>query len=173
MMIHAMSASALSQMDQPAFVAALDGIFEHSPWVAGRAWPQRPFASREALLDSLVDTLRSAPRSDQLALIRAHPELAGKRAMHGALSAASIREQVGAGLLACMPEEFALIRDFNTAYKAKFGFPFVIAMSGLWRGDIIAAMARRLAHEPEVEFAEALAQIARIAALRLAERVAD
>jgi 2-oxo-4-hydroxy-4-carboxy-5-ureidoimidazoline decarboxylase len=173
MTTHSLTAAALSQMDQPAFVAALDGIFEHSPWVAARAWPLRPFAGREALLGALVGSMQAAPRADQLALIRAHPELAGKLAVRGELTAESTREQAGAGLSACTPDEFALIHELNAAYNGKFGFPFIIAVRGLGRGDIIAAMTRRLAHEPDVEFAEALTQIARIAALRLAERVAD
>jgi 2-oxo-4-hydroxy-4-carboxy-5-ureidoimidazoline decarboxylase len=173
MTTHPLTAVALSRMDQPAFVAALDGIFEHSPWVAQHAWSQRPFASSEALLGALVGSMQAAPRADQLALIRAHPELAGKLAVRGELTAESTREQAGAGLSACTPEEFALIHELNAAYNAKFGFPFIVAVRGLGRGDIIAAMTRRLGHAQEVEFGEALAQIARIAALRLAERVAD
>ena len=162
----------LSQMDQAAFVAALDGIFEHSPWVAERAWGRRPFADWEALLGTLVGAMQAAPRNAQLALIRAHPELAGKAAVRGELTAESSREQAGAGLAACSPEEFELIQALNGAYNAKFGFPFIIAVRGLGRADIIAAMERRLGHDPEAEFAEALRQIARIAALRLEERVA-
>ena len=162
----------LSQMDQAAFVAALDGIFEHSPWVAERAWGRRPFADREALLGTLVGAMQAAPRNAQLALIRAHPELAGKAAVRGELTTESSREQAGAGLAACSPEEFELIQALNGAYNAKFGFPFISAVRGLGRADIIAAMERRLGHDPEAEFAEALRQIARIAALRLEERVA-
>ena len=162
----------LSQMDQAAFVAALEGIFEHSPWVAEHAWVRRPFANREALLGTLVGAMQAAPRNAQLALIRAHPELAGRAAVRGELTAESTREQAGAGLAACSPEEFELIQALNGAYNAKFGFPFIIAVRGLGRADIIAAMERRLGHDPEAEFAEALRQIARIAALRLEERVA-
>ena len=162
----------LSQMDQAAFVAALEGIFEHSPWVAEHAWVRRPFANREALLGTVVGAMQAAPRNAQLALIRAHPELAGKAAVRGELTAESTREQAGAGLAACSPEEFELIQALNGAYNAKFGFPFIIAVRGLGRADIIAAMERRLGHDPEAEFAEALRQIARIAALRLEERVA-
>ena len=162
----------LSQMDQAAFVAALEGIFEHSPWVAEHAWVRRPFANREALLGTVVGAMQAAPRNAQLALIRAHPELAGKAAVRGELTAESTREQAGAGLAACSPEEFELIQALNGAYNAKFGFPFIIAVRGLGRADIIAAMERRLGHDPEAEFAEALRQIARIAALRREERVA-
>lgn len=172
MTTHALTAAALSQLDRPAFVAALDGIFEHSPWVAERAWPRRPFASREALLGCLVGTMQGAPRAEQLALIRAHPELAGKLAVRGELTAESTREQAGAGLAACSPEEFALIHALNGAYQDKFGFPFIIAVRGHGRSEIIAAMQRRLEHGAEAEFSEALAQIARIATLRLEARVA-
>lgn len=171
MTTHPLTAAALSQLDQPAFVAALAGIFEHSPWVAERAWSHRPFANREALLGTLVGTMLGAPRADQLALIRAHPELAGKLAVRGELTAESSREQAGAGLSACSPEEFALIHALNAAYQDKFGFPFIIAVRGHGRSDIIGAMQRRLEQGVEVEFAEALAQIARIASLRLEERV--
>lgn len=167
-----LTAARLSQLDQADFVAALDGIFEHSPWVAGRAWSRGPFADREALLGTLVGTMQAAPRADQLALIRAHPELAGKAAVRGELTRESTREQAGAGLAACTQEEFELIQALNAAYNARFGFPFIIAVRGLTRGDIIAAMQRRLGNPDEVEFAEALTQIARIAALRLEERVA-
>ena len=166
-----LSAATLSQLDQAAFVAALDGIFEHSPWVAERTWPRRPFANREALLGTLVGTMQAAPRDEQLALIRAHPELAGKAAVRGELTAESTREQAGAGLGACSPQEFELIQELNEAYKGKFGFPFIIAVKGLGRYDIIDAMRKRLLHTHQVEFAEALNQIARIAALRLNERV--
>ena len=167
------TAASLSQLDQAAFVAALDGIFEHSPWVAEQAWPRRPFANREALLGTLVGAMQAAPRAAQLALIRAHPELAGKASVRGELTRESTAEQAGAGLAACSPEEFELIQALNGAYNAKFGFPFIIAVRGLGRGDIIAAMERRLGHDLEAEFAEALRQIARIAALRLEARVAE
>ncbi len=101
MTIPTLTPASLSQLDQAAFVAALDGIFEHSPWVAERAWVRRPFADREALLGTLVGAMQAAPRDAQMALIRAHPELAGKAAVRGELTAESTREQAGTGLAAC------------------------------------------------------------------------
>jgi 2-oxo-4-hydroxy-4-carboxy-5-ureidoimidazoline decarboxylase len=164
--------ASLSSLERSAFVQALDGIFEHSPWVADAAWPAGPFADREALLAALVAAMRSASRGQQLALIRAHPELAGRAAVRGELTNESRGEQNGAGLDACSPEEFERLQNLNAAYVAKFGFPFILAVRGYDRRGIIERFAARLAHTPEAEFDEALTQIARIAALRLADRVA-
>lgn len=166
-----LSAAELSSLDQPAFVAALEGIFEHSPWVAQETWPQRPFADRQAVLEALLATVQAAPRLRQLVLVRAHPELAGKAAVRGELTIESRREQAGAGLAACSPEEFELIQVLNDAYTAKFGFPFIIAVRGLSRSEIITAMRRRLDNSEEDEFREALRQVGRIAELRLMERI--
>ncbi|GAA5182590.1 2-oxo-4-hydroxy-4-carboxy-5-ureidoimidazoline decarboxylase [Niveibacterium umoris] len=172
MPITPISAAALSGLTRDAFVAALDGIFEHSPWVAETAWSAGPFADRAALLAALVEAMRAAPRDLQLALIRAHPELAGRAAVRGELTVESRGEQSGAGLDACSPEEFAQLQQLNAAYVARFGFPFILAVRGYDRRGIISRFAERLAHTPEAEFDEALTQIARIAALRLADRVA-
>lgn len=166
-----LTVAALSALDRDAFVRALDGIFEHSPWVADAAWTARPFATREALLAALVAAMRAAPASSQLALIRAHPELAGRAAVRGTLTAESRGEQAGAGLDACSPEEFERLQELNADYANKFGFPFILAVRGSTRAEIIARFGERLAHSPAAEFDEALTQIARIAALRLADRV--
>jgi len=165
------SAAALSALERDAFVAALDGIFEHSPWVAEAAWAARPFADRDALLAALIAAMRSAPQSQQLALIRAHPELAGRAAVRGELTAESRGEQAGAGLDACSPEEFERLQWLNARYVAKFGFPFILAVRGYDRAGIIERFAERLAQRPDAEFNEALTQIERIAALRIADRV--
>ncbi|WP_051711289.1 2-oxo-4-hydroxy-4-carboxy-5-ureidoimidazoline decarboxylase [Andreprevotia chitinilytica] len=162
----------LSQLNQTEFIAALDGIFEHSPWVAERAWLHRPFASREALLQSLLDAMLHAERPLQLALICAHPELAGKAAIRGELTVESTQEQASAGLNACTPEEYAEIQQLNAAYRERFGFPFIVAVRGMSRGEIIAAMRLRVARHAEEEFAESLRQIGRIASLRLEMAVA-
>lgn len=164
--------ASLSGLDRPSFVQALDGIFEHSPWVADAAWAAAPFGSRDELLAALVAAMRSAPHAQQLALIRAHPELAGRAAVRGELTDESRGEQRGAGLDACSPEEFERLQQLNAAYLAKFGFPFILAVRGYDRRGIIERFAARLAHSPEAEFDEALTQIARIAALRLADRFA-
>lgn len=160
----------LSALDRDAFVAALHGIFEHSPWVAERAWPRRPFADRAALEQALENTMMAASRAEQLALVQAHPELAGKAAIAGNMTRESVSEQGGAGLNACSPEEFAQLQALNEAYNAKFGHPFILSVRGRTRAEIIAAFQQRLSNDIETEFAESLRQIARIARLRLAER---
>jgi OHCU decarboxylase len=147
------------------FVAALSGIFEHSPWVAEAVFEQRPFASRGALHGAMVGAVRAAGRERQLALIRAHPELAGPPAT--ALTAASQREQGAAGLGSADAEELARFRELNRRYRDKFGFPFVMAVKDRSRAEILAAFAERLEHAPEAEFERALQEIARIAAFRL------
>lgn len=155
------------------FVEHLGGIFEHSPWVAERAWERRPFASREALHGAMVAAVEGAGPERQLALLRAHPELAGRAAVQGEMTEHSTQEQGGSGLLNCSPEEFARLQEMNRAYNEKFGFPFIIAVRGLDRAAIIEAFARRLGNTPEAEMAEALRQIARITAFRIAASVED
>ncbi|WP_341676478.1 2-oxo-4-hydroxy-4-carboxy-5-ureidoimidazoline decarboxylase [Niveibacterium sp. SC-1] len=162
----------LSAMDQAAFVAALEGIFEHSPWIARRAWAQRPYADRAGLLAALVAEMWAATAAEQHALIAAHPELAGKAAVRGELTAESTSEQRGAGLDSCTPAEFARLQELNAAYRARFGIPFVVAVRGRDRAAILAALEARLGNSVEAEVAEALRQIERIAALRLENRVA-
>jgi len=158
------------------FVAALDGIFEHSPWIAMRAAARRPFASRLDLLDALCAVVDSATADEQLALIRAHPELAGRAAIRNELTAASTREQRDAGLDACSPEEFARLQQLNRAYTEKFAFPFILAVRGHDRASIIAALGERMQHASldrgiELERRVALDEIARIAEFRLAAAV--
>ena len=163
----------LSALDNEGFVAAVGAVFEHSPWVMRRAWARRPFADRAALTAALTSTLHAASRDEQLALMCAHPELAGKAAIRGELTADSAREQAGAGLNACTPAEFAELQALNLAYRQRFGWPFIIAVTGLSRTDILAAMRQRLARAPEDEFAEALTQIVRIANIRLNALLGD
>jgi len=153
------------------FVELLDGIFEHSPWVAVRAAAARPFRSREDLHSALCAVVAAAPRHEQMALIRAHPELAGRAAVRSELTAESAREQHGAGLDACTPGQFAQLQRLNAQYNERFGFPFILAVRGHDRDSIIATLARRLGHDVESERDEALQQIGRIAAFRIAERI--
>ena len=153
------------------FVAALDGVFEHTPWIAERAAARRPFASRHDLLDAMRAVVDAATEDEQLELIRAHPQLAGRAAIHDRLTAASTREQQGAGLDACSPNEFARLQELNGAYNAKFGFPFILAVRGHDRTSIIAAFEARLCNDAEAERRTALEQIARIAEFRLASTV--
>ncbi|MBK1615910.1 OHCU decarboxylase [Rubrivivax gelatinosus] len=157
------------------FVALLAGVYEHSPWIAAAAFEQRPFTTLAALKHALVQAVHAAGRDAQLALLRAHPELAGKAMVAGTLTAESSGEQQRAGLAACTPEEFATIQRLNAAYNDRFGWPFIVAVrgprgSGLTRTEIITTLQRRLASHPEVEFAECLRQVHRIAEIRLAEK---
>lgn len=152
------------------FVALLHGIYEHSPWVAQRAAARRPFATLAALKLALQDAVRSAAEAEQLDLIRAHPELAGTAAQ--ALTRESRSEQAGAGLNHCSPAELAALQQLNADYRAKFGFPFIVAVKGphgcgLSRQEIIATFTRRLRNRRADELAECLRQIGRIAELRL------
>lgn len=153
------------------FVQTLCGIFEHSPWVAARVLPLRPFRSRLQLHQSMCKAVAEAGADEQLALIRAHPELAGRAALRQELTPESSREQKGAGLDQCSPEEFAQLHALNSAYQNKFGFPFVLAVRGHDRHSILAAFAERLQHEVAAEQALALEQIGRIAGFRLCELV--
>lgn len=166
-----MTLDQLNALPQPAFSEALAGIFEHSPWVPERAWPQRPFASIDALHAVMCAVVAVAHADEQMALIRAHPQLAGKAAIRGELTAASTAEQSGAGLDQCSAEEFARITALNDAYQQRFGFPFILAVRGHTRASIIAAMAARLGNVREDEIAEALRQIERIAGFRLADKI--
>ncbi|WP_426208015.1 allantoate amidohydrolase [Massilia sp. TWP1-3-3] len=156
------------------FVATLRGIYEHSPWIAQRAAGQRPFASVAALKFALQGVVSAASVDEQLALLRAHPELAGKAAIAGQLTAESTIEQARSGLNLCSATEFTALHALNAAYNAKFGFPFILAVKGptgqgLTREAIIATFARRLrlSNARVGEMAECLRQVHRIAELRI------
>ena len=157
------------------FVALLAGTYEHSPWVAERAWPRGPFRSLAQLKRALVEVVTEADRDDQLALLRSHPELAGKAMATGTLTRESSSEQGRVGLGACTPGELATIALLNKVYRERFGFPFMLAVrgprgDGLAKAQIIATFERRLEHHPEFEFAEALRNVHRVAELRLDDR---
>jgi len=153
------------------FTAALGAIFEHSPWVAHDSWSQRPFAGVDQLHTAMCQALAAAGLDAKLALIRAHPELAGKAAIRGELTDASTREQSGAGLADCSPDEYAELTRLNDSYRKRFGFPFILAVRGHTRESIIANMRERVIHSRDVEIAECLKQIERIARLRLGDLV--
>jgi 2-oxo-4-hydroxy-4-carboxy-5-ureidoimidazoline decarboxylase len=157
----------LNNLDQAAFVDALGWVFEGSPWVAERAWPARPFASVAALHAAMVQAVEQASPAEQLALIRAHPDL-GTRAR---LSDSSTAEQAGAGLDRLNPEEYARFHDLNNRYRERFGFPFIIAVRNHTKTGILAEFARRLEHSEPDERTTALGEIATIARFRLAEAV--
>lgn len=157
----------LNTSDRATFVAALGHLFEHSPWVAEETWPLRPFPSREALHAVLCATMRKATRDRQLALIRAHPDLAGRLAQQKQLTAESTREQASAGLDQLTDAELAAFTAQNESYKAKFGFPFIICARLNAKSAIISAMQARVGNPPETEFNTALDEIEKIAWLRL------
>lgn len=161
-----MTLQKLNQLGQPEFVDAVGWVFEHSPWVAERAWRWRPFGSLDELHAAMVAELEAGTSEEQLALLRAHPDLGSRARMTGASSA----EQAGAGLDSLTPGEFARLHELNTAYGATFGFPFLYAVKGSTKHDILKALEARAsgaAGGREEEFREALRQVSRIARFRL------
>jgi 2-oxo-4-hydroxy-4-carboxy-5-ureidoimidazoline decarboxylase len=161
----------LNRMDANAFTAALGQVFEHAPWVAARAAAARPFTGRAALHEAMVRAVQAASHGEQMDLICGHPELAGKAAV--ALTADSAREQRGAGLDRLTQAEYEQFHALNAAYRAKFGFPFIMAVKGRGKEEILESFASRLRCTREAEFATALEQIGRIAGFRLADLVAE
>ena len=177
-------------LDPEAFVGRYGGVYERSPWVArrtlergavpgflagpgrGPAGELRSTAEARALGAAMAETLAVACDAEKLALVLAHPDLVGRAALAGELTADSAAEQSSAGLDRCTPEELARFRAANAAYRERFGFPFVMAVRGADRAAILAAFETRLGHAPEVELAAALREIDRIAALRLEALVA-
>ena len=151
------------------FVAALANIFEHSPWIAEAVAPKRPFATLEALRDALVATLMNASSEQQLALIRAHPDLANKTQRAAGLTAESTSEQDGAGLDRLSPAEFEVFERSNSAYKTRFDIPFIVSVRRHTKDSILDAFARRLKNSAKQETEQATAEICRIATLRLAQ----
>ena len=133
----------LNQLDQAAFIEIVGPVFEHSPWIAEATWTRRPFASTEQLLRELCETVSNAGQEKQLALIRAHPDLVGRAALAGTLTAASTHEQASAGLNQLTPEEIATFQKYNAEYQARFGFPFVICARLNRKEAILAGFARR------------------------------
>jgi 2-oxo-4-hydroxy-4-carboxy-5-ureidoimidazoline decarboxylase len=168
-----MTLDQLNALDQAAFTAALGAVFEHSPWVAERAWARRPFANVTLLHQAMCAEVEAAPPAAKMALLRAHPQLAGRAAIRGELTEASTREQQGAGLDQCTPEEFARLTELNAAYETKFGFPFIVAVRGHTRASILELIARRLLNTPVEEHDEALHQVFRIARFRLEAMMAQ
>ena len=167
------SLSAINAADRAAFVAALGAVFESSPWVAEAAWASRPFASVDALHAAMAAAVGRADEATRLALVRAHPDLAGKAARAGTLTDYSTREQAGAGLDRLTDEEYERFHALNDAYKTRFGFPFVIAVRGHTKSTILAAFERRLRHDRAAELEEALRNVACIARLRLGELIRE
>lgn len=169
-----MQLSQLNTMPEAEFVIVLGGVFEHSPWVAEAIADGRPYATIAALHQAMVQAVEHAGTPQQLALIRAHPDLAGKAARAGDLTHASTNEQKGAGLDRLNDVEFERFHHLNDAYKQRFDFPFILAVRGFGgvshnKYSILAAFEERLKNTPDQEISEALRQIARIAELRLGD----
>jgi 2-oxo-4-hydroxy-4-carboxy-5-ureidoimidazoline decarboxylase len=162
-----MTIDELNGADRDAFIRAVGWVFEGSPWVAERAWTERPFSSLDALHQTMVATVARATPAEQLALLRAHPDLGARAALTGA----SRREQAGAGLDSLTRDELDRLRALNAAYREKFGFPFLLAVKGSTKHDVLAALERRLPSARDVEHREALQQVYRIARFRLEEAV--
>lgn len=159
--------NAINGMDRPAFVQKFGGIFEKSPWVAEKAWNKRPFASLDAMHAAMVDVVKSAPLPSQLALLQSHPDLAGKEAQAGVMTASSVSEQASAGLNALSKDEVTRISDFNAAYKQKFGFPFIIAVRMHTKEGIFFDFSRRLQNDTQTEYSNDLQNVYAITLLRL------
>lgn len=153
--------------DREAFVATYGPLFEHSPWVAETAYANGPYADRAALLEGFVAVLDAAPKERQVALVRAHPDLAGKAAIEGTLTPDSQREQASAGLDRLTPEEFEAFTRANATYHERFDLPFVICVRDHDKESILAAAEARLHNDYETELRTALGEIARIAHHRL------
>ncbi len=157
----------INAMDRAAFVVKFGAIFEKSPWVAEEAWEKRPFANPDDMHAAMVAMVKHAPATRQLALLQAHPDLAGKEAQAGTMTASSVAEQAGAGLNALSPPEFAELTGLNAAYKAKFGFPFIIAVRMHTKEGIFFEFKRRLQNDTQTEFANDLQNVYIITRLRL------
>lgn len=168
-----LSVADVNAMDPAAFVAAFADIAEHSPWVAERAAAERPFRDRPAIIDGFARAVRSADADDRLALLRAHPDLAGRAAIAGQIGADSRSEQAGAGLDRLTADEFTRFTKMNTAYRDRFGFPFILAVRGATKHDILAAFEARIDNDRAGEFETALEQVCRIMRFRLEDRIAE
>jgi OHCU decarboxylase len=165
--------SSLNGFDRGRFVAVCGPLFEHSPWIAERTWPRRPFASVDALHAALVEAMYSATEAEQIKLISAHPDLVGRLARQGRLTAESTTEQSAAGLGALSPDDAEAFDRYNSQYKAKFGFPFVVCARENKKDAILEAFPTRLNNSRPAEIATALLEISKIARLRLLDAVND
>jgi OHCU decarboxylase len=157
-------------MDRADFVQRFGGVFEHSPFIAERAFDagmiEEPLTALD-VHDAMAAMFRTASQDERLGVLRAHPDLAGKLAIAGELTEDSKREQAGAGLDRLSADEHARFTELNTAYVEKFGFPFIIAVKGLTKDDILAAFETRIANNRDQEFDTACQQVEKIARLRL------
>ena len=167
-----LSIDAVNALDVTVFTARFGDVAEDSPWVAEAAFGGRPFGDREALVEAFTAVVRSAPREAQLALLRAHPDLAGRAAVAGDIAEESRREQSGAGLDRLTTDEHARFQDLNTRYRERFGFPFIFAVKGASKEAILTAFDARIGNDADAELAAALANVERIVRFRIEDRVA-
>ncbi len=165
------SLNALNAADRSTFLAAIGEVMELAPWVADEAYAKRPFGSLAALYQTMTDAVRNAGDARQRALILGHPDLAGKAAREGMLTAVSTAELAAAGLDRLSDEEFAAFHRLNDAYRTKFGMPFIVCVRRHGKESILRQFARRLTNDAATERQTALAEIFRIAALRLDQKV--
>ena len=163
---------AVNAFDAAAFVARFGDVAEGSPWVATAAFESRPFVDREALVEAFVGAVRAGSRERRLALLRAHPDLAGRAAVAGDITEESRREQSEAGLDRLTADEFGRFHALNDRYRARFGFPFIFAVKGATKDAVLAAFEARIDNEADVERAAALANVERIVRFRIEDRVA-
>jgi OHCU decarboxylase len=161
----------VNRSSREGFVERFGPVYEHSPWVAEEAYVARPFTSLDGLHSAMARAVEAAPEGRRMALILAHPDLAGRAAMAGALTLASKREQASAGLDALSPGEYREFHRLNDAYKEKFGFPLIFAVREHTKETILAGAERRLEHSRPKEIETALAEISKIARLRLEDLV--
>ena len=161
----------LNAAERTKFVAALGGIFEHAPWVADEVFTRRPFATLASLYATMTDAVEGADAKRQLALIKAHPDLAGKAARAGDITADSKAEQTSAGLDRLSQQDYARFHRLNDAYRMKFGIPFIVCVRRHTKDSILQQFERRLMNEASIELNTALGEVFRIAALRLDQHV--
>ena len=162
----------LNRMAVSEFTASFGNVAEHSPWVAERAAGARPFADRDGVAQAFAAALRCAALDEQLAVLRAHPDLAGRTAVIGELTETSRKEQAGAGLDRLTPEEFERFTALNAAYKERFGIPFIFAVKGATAAMILAAFEERRANGREAELENAIDNVCRIMRFRIEDQVA-
>jgi len=168
----ALSLEQVSALGREDFVSRFGAVFEHSPWVAEEAWKVRPFASLDEFHGAMTDAVARAARSSQIALLNAHPELAGQEALEGALTPDSSTEQSRLGFTALSRADHQRMAQLNTAYRGKFGFPAIVALAfHASRDTVFAEIERRVRNDMETEISEALAQVAKITRARLVKIV--
>ncbi|WP_211201080.1 2-oxo-4-hydroxy-4-carboxy-5-ureidoimidazoline decarboxylase [Kaistia sp. 32K] len=165
--------AAVNRMDEEAFVTRFGDIAEHSPWVAEEAGRARPYPDREAMVAAFADAVLQADEDAQRALLLAHPDLAGRAAIAGELAPESRSEQAGAGLDRMTADEYARFSRLNAVYSDRFGIPFILAVKGATKDQVLAAFEARLDNPADIEFATALTQVQRIIRFRLEDRVSE